>query len=452
MMLEFRRVLAATQGRGWKRLLFDFFVLPLLVAIIMTSAFIARSSPGSQGDAFIFFGTLYAFWCGLFGSCQSFNGEVQSGEWSYWMLGMRRSVVSHYLAHFAVAFLCATAQVALSLVAIKGLWWLGAQISSLQGLFLNEGRPLVNQLGSLFGGGTAYNLKGLQLAMNAADVADGGPNLLWFHFCLRYYLGGVAMGIVSGVSIGLLVSAVCPTPQTSLNASVLLIVACTILSHTGIAGNSNDSGEVREFAPVRLILRQRGRQFRNAAETNLTDKAQARWQDGGVVEQLSFLLPQRYFFNIARIPRLKLESSLKTGWKTAETLLEHSTNSTDFCKCPVCLSLIRVSETNVVDGANYWIDDGNFHDFADNHWTQAGLAEGKWRKILFRNQSGEHMNESRDAFTDAINENRGGVKTLLLLCRQMALTEAACLTGWCLFYGIMAIHLLKQREMFHELR
>ena len=115
MLLEMRRVLSMTWSRSRGRNIIEFIVLPLLVAYVMVTAFLARSAPDAQCEAFLFFGTLYAFWCGLFGSCQAFNGEVNSGEWSYWMLGTHRGILRHYVAHFAVAFLFALAQVALSL-------------------------------------------------------------------------------------------------------------------------------------------------------------------------------------------------------------------------------------------------------------------------------------------------------------------------------------------------
>ena len=61
-MLEFRRVVATTWNRGLWRTVFEFVVLPLMVAFIMVSSFLARSKPDAQGEAFLFFGTIYAFW------------------------------------------------------------------------------------------------------------------------------------------------------------------------------------------------------------------------------------------------------------------------------------------------------------------------------------------------------------------------------------------------------
>ena len=72
--------------------------------------------------------------------------------------------------------------------------------------------------------------------------------------------------------------------------------------------------------------------------------------------------------------------------------------------------------------------------------------------MLFSNPDGEQVKMSREAFANAVKENRGGVKTLLRLCLRMALAEAACLAGWCLLYGVAAIYRLNRGEMFHELR
>lgn len=448
MMLELRRVFAGIGSRGRKRLAFEIVGLPALIALVMTSAFVARSEPSSHGDAFIFFGTLYAFWCGLFATCQAFNGEVQTGEWSYWMLGMRRAVVRHYAAHFIAALLLASAQVALSLVFLKVFWWVGANVPFFQRLFLGQGKPFINQIGCLFDGGYAYNIQGIKAAMDAANNAVGEPNRLWFGFCLSYYAGGAAMAVVAGVSVGLLVSAACPTPQTSLTVSVFLVVACTIFSHTGIGGTSGGSVDTREFAPMRLILSQKGREYRSATEANPATQAQTRWQDGGVVEHTSLLIPQRYFFNIARIPRLKLESSLR-NWSEPSRLVEHSRNKADFCKCPACLGLISVTETNVNGIATYHLDDGPFHTTLDGfqHWTQCGKADGKWTGLLFPDGS-----PYPEEFKTAVKDNRGGVKTLFRLCRTMAWTEAVILLVWCILYGFITVVILNRRGMFHELR
>ncbi len=242
-MLEFKRVVSTTWNRSLGRTVFEFIILPLAVAFVMVSSFLARSAPDAQGEAFLYFGTIYAFWCGLFGTCQSFNGEVNSGEWSYWMLGLHRSVLRHYLAHFAAGFLFAMLQVGMSLLFLCCLWKIGAVVKPLGYVFVAPyyGNSFVNQVVSMLSGGTAYNLQGLSAVMNATNHSVGTDDTLWFTLCSGFYLAGVTMAVISGVAIGLLVSAVCPTPHVSQNAAVLLIVACCICSHTGTVGFGNAS-------------------------------------------------------------------------------------------------------------------------------------------------------------------------------------------------------------------
>lgn len=464
-MLELRRVVSTTWNRGLWRTVFEFVVLPLMVAFIMVSSFLARSAPDAQGEAFLFFGTIYAFWCGLFGTCQAFNGEVNSGEWSYWMLGLHRSVVRHYIAHFAAGFFFAMLQVCISLLFLWCLWKIGAVVKPLGFFFVapDYGNSFINQFGAMLKGGTAYNLQGFGAAMNAANYAGGTDNVLWLITCSRFYLGAVAMAVASGVSIGLLVSAICPTPHVSQNAAVLLIVACCICSHTGTVGFGGDARSEREFAPVDLIVRQKGRQYQDAKTYDglpSQKRRQTRWKDGGTVEQLSFLLPQRYFFNIARIPCLKLESSLgydgeMRPWHNPERLSEHAKKAVDFCKCPACIGLVRVAEAN----GEYVVSWGIFRNFKEcnlrNHWIGGGNSAGNWKRsvlVKFKGEDGIALCGDPVKFRQALSEDVGGVGSLIAFCHRMAIVEAIALLFWCVIYAGITIVLLMMRRQFNELR
>ena len=459
-MLEFRRVVATTWNRGLWRTVFEFVVLPLMVAFIMVSSFLARSQPDAQGEAFLFFGTIYAFWCGLFGTCQAFNGEVNSGEWSYWMLGLHRGVVRHYIAHFAAGFFFAMLQVGISLLFLWSLWKIGAVIKPLGFFFMapDDGNSFINQFGTIFGKGNAYNLQGLYAAMKHADDAVGNDHVLWFSTCSGFYLGAVTMAVASGVSIGLLVSAICPTPHVSQNVAVLLIVACCICSHTGTVGFGNASRTEREFAPIDLIIRQKGRQYQDAKTYDglpKTERRQTQWKDGGAVEQLSFVLPQRYFFNIARIPCLKLESSLgydekSRPWYNHERLSEHAKKAVDFCKCPACIGLVRVAETN----GEYAVSWENKECNLRNHWI-GGNSEGDWRKnvlVKFEGEDGNELCGDPVRFRQALSEDVGGVGSLIAFCRRMATVEAVALFFWCAICAGITVVLLTTRRQFNELR
>ncbi|MBR3222558.1 MAG: hypothetical protein IKF72_10050 [Kiritimatiellae bacterium] len=460
-MLEFRRVVATTWNRGLWRTVFEFVVLPLMVAFIMVSSFLARSKPDAQGEAFLFFGTIYAFWCGLFGTCQAFNGEVNSGEWSYWMLGLHRGVVRHCIAHFAAGFFFAMLQVGISLLFLWCLWKIGAVVKPLGLIFVapDYGLSFINQFGSMLKGGTAYNLQGLSAAMNAANHAGGTDNVLWFITCSGFYLGAVAMAVASGVSIGLLVSAICPTPHVSQNVAVLLIVACCICSHTGTVGFGGDARAEREFAPIDLIIRQKGRQYQDAKTYEglpIKKRRQTQWKDGGTVEQLSFVLPQRYFFNIARIPCLKLESSLgyddeMRPWHNPERLSEHAKNAADFCKCPVCIDLVTVTETN----GEYVVGWDGKDCILKHHWIRGENSAGNWKMNVLVKREGEDEKELCGDFVkfrQALYEDVGGVGSLIAFCRRMATVEAVALFFWCAICAGITVVLLTTRRQFNELR
>lgn len=453
MFLELRRVFSGVAGRGWGRLSFDFLVLPLLVAAIMNAAFLARSSPDAHRESFLYFGTLYAFWCGLFGACQSFNGEVASGEWSYWILGMRRGVFRHYVAHFAVAVFFALIQVAVSLIFLWGIWGLGSAVVvagfSAENAEIETG--FVNQMVALLKGGEAYNLLGLQATMKHFDQLRSGRNFVWFCFCLRFFVFGDIAAVVSGVTLGLLVSSICSTPQVSLTVSVLIVVSCTIFSYVGVKGYGNSEQDVREFAPIALIVRQKGRQFPKAESKGRRASYQSRWRDGGSVEMASFLLPQRYFFNIARVPCLNLEYSLGRGidpegrtWHDPERLFEHSCFPADGCKCPVCLGILRME---AVDGNPMVVNENGARLPLENHWMAAGCSGG-WKDAMFSNLEWKHP----DAFKIAIRENRGGVRQLFSLCSQMAWTETAVAAICCFLHFLITMSFIHKKEMFRELR
>ncbi len=459
MFLELWRVFSISGNRSNTRAVFEYIVLPFLVAAIMTTAYLARSSPDAYGEAFLFFGTLYAFWCGLFGSCQAFNGEVASGEWSFWLLGMNRNRTRHYIAHFVVSFAFAAVQVAVSLIFLWFLWNLGIWIKPIGYHFIYHGQEnsFINQVGSMLKGGTAYNLQGLQAIMNEVDEAAGGSNWMWFRFCLGHYLLANALAVFAGVAVGLFVSAVCPTPQTSLTLSVFIIVSCIVFSHTGILGDGNDSEAVREFAPIHLILRQHcqgGRQFYGARE--IQDESgthrQTRWKDGGSVEQASFLLPQRYFFNVARIPCLKLQWSLGDhggdSWDNAKRLADHATAKESFCKCPVCLGLVKIENKPDGDGGEMPFvitEEDETVPFA-HHWIALERSAGRWRAV-FR----EHMG-SPCAFRDACRRNVADIRSLFALCQRMTVGESIALIVWCAAYAAMSLTLIHKKGMFNELR
>lgn len=462
MFLELRRVFSGMGGRGAWRFVFDFVLLPFFVAAIMTAAFLARSSPADHRDSFLYFGTLYAFWCGLFGSCQAFNGEVSSGEWSYWMLGMRRGVFRHYLAHFTACVASGLIQVAVSLVFLWGIWKLGAIMKPLGVLFVdpNNAHAFIYQSSSLMTGGDAYNLQGVQSVMDHFDKLNSYDDqetlpITWFLFCLKFYLLAVVTAVVSGVTLGLLVSSFCPTPQLSLTVSVLIVVSCTIFSYVGVKGTGTGE-DVKEFAPVSVIADQRGSPFpTNATLRTKCNVILSQCRDGGAVEMISFVLPQRYFFNIARIPCLDLKRSLgksvdvidvgKRSWHNPERLLEHAQRPVGGCKCPVCIELVHITETNGLKGVVS--KNSGFVPLTNTWFAAARKTWGKWKELI-----PEEKWNCSEAFRDAVREDYGAIQSLFRLCSRMAWTETATAVFWCFVHFLFTLTIIHKREMFRELR
>ncbi len=205
-------------------------------------------------------------------------------------------------------------------------------------------------------------------------------------------------------------------------------------------------------------MRQKGRLYQDASTYDnppAGKRRQTRWKDGGMVEQLSFALPQRYFFNIARVPCLKLNASLENGWREPERLAAHARNSADFCKCPACIGLVNVIETNDSYVVSWQGKSCRF----DAHWISAGNSAGNWKKnvLLKVNKCGNEIGEESLCdnpvkFRQAVALDVGGVGALISFCRRTAVVEAMALLLWCIFYSAITLILLKTRRQFNELR
>lgn len=311
MFLEFSRVAMNRRDMGKARLFCDFLVIPFLVALMLTLSYLYRDTVSDHRTSFVYFSTLYAFWCGLFGSCQAFNGEVASGEWSYWVLGQRRPLLPHLLSHFGIGMMCALLQVAVCI----------AFVVAFSFFLQNDGETLIRKLTDMLTASGDYGLNGYWAFLNAGSTGT------YYWASIKYLLMGLAAALVSGTCLGLLISAVFRNPQTSLSASVCVIVACTVLSQTSLKGEGNGGSGTRDFAPASLVWRQYAQcradkvpyaRYKNA---NLISLA-----DGGMVELASWLLPQRFFFNLGRIPFLDLNAdAFDSEWYDSKTLWRHQT-------------------------------------------------------------------------------------------------------------------------------
>lgn len=309
MFLEFSRVAMNRRDMGKARLFCDFLAIPFLVALMLTLSYLSRDTVSDHRTSFVYFSTLYAFWCGLFGSCQAFNGEVASGEWSYWVLGQRRPLLPHLLSHFAIGIMCALLQVVVC----------AAFVVALSLVLKNDGGTLIKKLTDMLSHDGDYGLNGYWTFLNA------GATGAYYWALIKYLLMGLAAALISGTCLGLLISAVFRNPQTSLSASVCVIVACTVLSQTSLKGEGNGCSGTRDFAPASLVWRQYAQcradkvPYARYKKKNLTFFA-----DGGAVELASWFLPQRFFFNLGRIPFLDLNSdAFDREWCDSKTLWRH---------------------------------------------------------------------------------------------------------------------------------
>ncbi len=453
MLVELKRVFDVVGRRSKGRIIAEFIVLPLFVASIMLVGYLLRAEAKSYCENFIFFGTLYAFWCGLFASCQAFNGEVASGEWSYWVLGLNRNRIYHYFSHFVVSMIVALFQVVVCLIFIRILWEIAYRAPFLKGFYYGGG-TFVGDVVSLFDPGHLYNLNKL----NTLFVEKCNAKHLWFVFCIKYYLFGLFGAVLAGCSIGLLISALCSTPQASLTAAVALVVACTILSHTGMLGkNTNSSKKIREFAPIALITMQAGDEFDTYAKDN---KTQTRFHDGGIIEQMSFILPQRYFYNIAALPTLKFEYSLG-NWNDNKDLKSHTEKikcgqPVNFCKCPVCIGLITASGNYnrciITDsGIKYGIG-----EMEDTHW--AVLDTDDWfnkmrieKYSIVTNYGGISTNYIK-GYKEAVRRNHIGIRSLLGFLDRVTIIEFTAIFIIFLISSIVSIFTITTGGKYNELR
>ena len=274
--------------------------LPIAVAILVMLAFMTCSPP--KDDKFLFFSTLYAFWIGVFGSCQTLNGEVASGEWSYWVLGNRLSFRSHVLAVALVSLLTVFFQVLIfsaTVVLLEGLLMKGTLVAVLaQGDF------------QLF-----------------RPDDQGGSGILastgnWWLAVLLLILALLAAS-TSGVCVGLLLSAWFKEAVTSVRAAVAIIVIQSVMSATVLERESR----------FPLLTTWWSGQSSTASDTWIGSRsaflADLRQRDEfplpvlgmhkgeALLEDLSLFAPQRYFYNLARILNSNV-SGVNRGGKLLE--------------------------------------------------------------------------------------------------------------------------------------
>lgn len=316
--------------RGWLTLLSG-IVAPAVLAFVLTLIFVFRGTPADTVSSFVFFSTIYFFWTGLFDSCQTINGSIQSGEWAYWVLGTRRNAGSY----LAAQVLCKSIRIAALTMAFSAVllalchwgqaWWTEALVWP----WLDGVKDTAPTLTALF--------LGDELAAGPAESLEyvAWPVLwrfVWYHG-LGLFMAGFA-----GVAIGLTLSGICREPIHSITGAIVVVMLAMILSFVSLnASRVEDehgisaenrltlSENVRPplFLPVYYSFHAwqspQGRSLWEVVWPEVTypgddvrdkdKRSDARRAVGNWVfsaaHLASYLLPQRYFFNLAHatIPR-----------------------------------------------------------------------------------------------------------------------------------------------------
>lgn len=304
--LDFRRVFRRRWAVGPMNRFAEFIGQPVFVGVVVCMAFLAKekeSAIPAFSHAFFYFTGLYAFWVGLFGSCQSVDSEVQNGEWSYWTLGLRRSIPRHIAAIFGVNLACSLWNVLVFLatvLAVSGFLSLHRDFNPFVSLFLATDGASADSLWQC-----GYILKSLLVAKCGAF----GPLL----FSASLYSFSLFAATVCGVCFGMFFSAVFRDPSVALNVSVAFVVLLGMLSLVGLQGDKSRSGA----RDVRSLDRAFAPQF------ELSRCVHASSGSGAVDVLVAFsrILPQRYFFNIARL------TAEKNIDKDARLAIEHELDS-----------------------------------------------------------------------------------------------------------------------------
>ncbi len=274
----FRKELCRAFGKqftgksGWDKSLF--FIIPLFVGLIVFAALLARDR--TLGEKFIFFSTIYAFWIGIFNSCQIVNGAVASGEWKYWVLALRRSFVHYIAAHALVSLLLSLLQVIVLILGILLFTYLWGA-NSLFNVYINP-----SQLSPFF-----------------IEHASGLPEWL---ITLTLLASSLGMATFSGVGIGALISCVARNALAALKVAVGVVVVAMVCSTTVL---KRDGGAKRPVSPPLYLKMSRigTKSFLSSCAVwhNRDKEARRDWFCPHLLEDISLLLPQRYFYNIGRI-------------------------------------------------------------------------------------------------------------------------------------------------------
>lgn len=328
LCLDLRRIWVTT------RLSLCDFLVPLLLASALVFIFIFRGTPEDAFSTFIFFSTLYFFWTGLFATCQIVNGAIESGEWAYWVLGTRRSIKTYLVAQTIYQALLMLLITVVFCATLLCLCWIG------RGYWTDA---LVNP----YIGPETYDVicpKALALFLGdetAGKLAETEALVRWGilgRFVFYHGVGLFCAGF-AGIVIGLILSGSFRKPIHSITMAIFVVMVTIVVSFTSL--NATRLGDRQDnplslsehsrpplFLPVLYAWQEhavQGRSFWDIVAPPVEYPAPQRYLEndpsvvlkttdrplllhsrGGrgifsVLHALSFLSPQRYFFNIAHV-------------------------------------------------------------------------------------------------------------------------------------------------------
>lgn len=385
--IDFRRIRILSHGSWWNEL-FNVVLIPAMVAYALARIFILRGFPELTITNFIFFSTLYLFWMGLFNTCTAINGAVESGEWSYWVLGLRRGSKTplHYLNALLLYHALKTLLVAIVFASVIGvtLSWHGDYwAQALGGPYCLGESGLATPKSAHVPMIYYYVFQGSKLTLSFQMGA-------WF---LGYFWGGLALSGVGGVMVGALLSTCFRKRTVALFGAVCITMLVTIFSFValnpftgynetlGIEGSTVcDDSTNKAFDKL-----QRAALFAPLYQVGKTSEMLARvdpklahcWEaivpkvyydghkiddgtfnDAGYPDEdlvkahsllrffqaFSYVLPQRYTFNLAHTPIPRTGYLSRGLLDDAKGCLRKEKKSR--CWCVFCLNMV---ENNVIE-------------------------------------------------------------------------------------------------------
>lgn len=252
------------EGKGKRAM----FAIPLLVGLVVFAAFLARNE--INPERFIFFSTIYAFWIGIFNSCQIVNGAVSSGEWNYWTLAMRRPFFSYIFANALVSFFLSLVQITVFAGTVLLFTTLRGE-DSLFNVFVTQS----------------------QLPVYFIEEVAGLPAVV---VVAVLFFSSLLVGALAGAGLGTLISCVAKDTLGALKLAVGLVVI-SMVSSTAVLKSDGSALPVAPPLYLKLVC---PAPFLSTPKTFTSTKPHAGFWPH-LLEDMSLVLPQRYFFNIGRV-------------------------------------------------------------------------------------------------------------------------------------------------------